>query len=112
MAEYIFVALANPGTGLYDKESGFKISGDLVKQIPTDPYPSRKVEEWVLNGALLKVDKSDVQFFYTKSELGQMKKAEIVEIAKDWDISLTDDEGKEKSRERLLEDLSEKLGDD
>lgn len=107
----IFVVLADPSRSLYDKDSKMKFAGNYVRQISTEPYPSQKIKEWLAAGALLEVKAEDVIFFYTTAELNQMKKEQIVSIAKDWDLSLFDAEGKEKSRAQLIEELSVKLGE-
>lgn len=112
MSDKIFVVISDPTRSLHDRESGLKFSSNLVRQISTDPYPSQRIKEWVANGALKEVQAEDVQFFYTKSELNQKKKEELIPIAEDWGISLVDDEGKDKSRAQLIEELSDKLGDD
>lgn len=112
MSDSIYVALADPTRSLYDKTSGFKIMHNLVKEVSTNPWPSNRVREWVQSGALKEVQATDVQFFYTKTELNQKKKDELVSIASDWDISETDDEGKDKTRAQLIEEIGAKLGDD
>lgn len=106
----IFVVIADPTRSLHDRESGLKFAGDLVRQIETDPFPSQKVKDWLNLGAIREVQPEDVQFFYSLAELNQMKKEQLTPIAQDWDISVTDDEGKEKTRAQLIEELSAKLG--
>lgn len=106
----IFVVIADPTRSLHDRESGLKFSGNFVRQISTDPFPSQKVKDWLSMGAIKEVQAEDIQFFYSMAELNQMKKEQIVPIAQDWGISVTDAEGKEKTRAELIEELSTKLG--
>lgn len=105
------VALADPTKSLHDTDSGWSISGDYVR-VCTIPFPSPRVQGWFEGGALIAVDPKDVRFFYTRKELNAMEKPEVIKVAHDWKIKVTrdDDQGKEKSKEQLIDDIVAKLG--
>lgn len=111
MAEPVtfLVALADPTKSLHDKESGWSISGNYIA-VCSDPFPSERVRQWFLHGAIVAVDPKDVKFFYSRKELNAMEKPGVIEVAKDWEVKILDGGGKEKSKEKLINELISVMG--
>lgn len=103
------VALADPTKSLHDKESGWSIASNYVA-VCSDPFPSERVRQWFLHGAIIPVDPKDVKFFYSRKELNAMEKPEVISVAKDWGVKINDGDGKEKSKEKLVNELISSMG--